>query len=60
MTSNIRRSLFQLLMILTIDNENTVMIESGDEVDKWYVVLNGQFKVVVEGEEDRIYSVGDA
>ena len=30
------------------------------QVDKWYVVLNGQFKVVREGEEDKLYTVGDA
>lgn len=30
------------------------------QVDKWYVVLNGQFKLVREDEEDKIYSIGDS
>lgn len=32
MTSNIRRALFKVLMVVTIDNENTVLIENGEDV----------------------------
>ena len=32
MTSNTRRALFKMLMVVTIDNENTVVIENGEDV----------------------------
>ena len=32
MTSNIRRALFRVLMVVTMDNENTVVIENGEDV----------------------------
>ena len=32
MTSNIRRALFQILMVITVDNENTVVIEDQEDV----------------------------
>lgn len=32
MTSIIRRALFQLLMLQTFENENTVVVDNGEEV----------------------------
>ena len=32
MTSNIRRALFEVIMVLTFDNENLLVIENGEDV----------------------------
>ena len=32
MTSNIRKALFKSLLVQTIENENTVIIDNGEEV----------------------------
>lgn len=59
LTSNIRRALFHELMLYPIEQENTVVLDNGMEIDKWYVVLNGQLKLLREAEHDKIYHVGD-
>ena len=34
MTSNIRFALFQVLMVMTVENENTVVVENGEDVSR--------------------------
>ncbi|XP_064404349.1 rap guanine nucleotide exchange factor 6-like isoform X2 [Halichondria panicea] len=60
MTSNIRQALFQILMLQTFENEGSIVIDNGEEVDKWYVVLNGQLRLVRDSDTDRTYHVGDS
>jgi hypothetical protein len=60
MTSNIRKALFRSLMAQIIENENVVIIGNGEEVTRWYVVLNGQLKLIREREGDRVFQAGDS
>jgi hypothetical protein len=60
MTSNIRKALFRSLMAQIIENENVVIIDNGEEVTRWYVVLNGQLKLIREREGDRVFQAGDS
>ena len=36
MTSNIRRALFEVVMVLTVEHDNTVIIDHGDNVSQPY------------------------
>lgn len=60
LTSNIRRALFQVLILQSFDSENSSVIDNGEEVSKWYVVLNGQLKLVRESDTEKLYHVGDS
>jgi len=39
MTSNIRQALFKIVMLQTFDNDNSIVIDNGEEVSVWYCGL---------------------
>eukprot|EP00731_Ephydatia_muelleri_P035137 Em0099g9a len=59
MTCNIRKAFFHQLMLLSYDMEGVVVINNGEEVDKWCMVLNGQLKHVRDTEPDKMYHIGE-
>ena len=59
MTSNIRKAFFQQLMLFSYDLEGVVVINNGEEVDKWYMILNGQLKLLRDTEPEKIYHIGE-
>lgn len=60
MTSNIREAIFHVLLLTTIPEEGHVLINNGDEVDKWYVVLHGQLRLIRDSNPDKILHIGES
>lgn len=59
MTANIRQALFKELMLLTYETEGAVVINNHAEVSNWYVVLNGQVRLLRDTEPEKTYHVGE-
>ncbi|XP_019851253.1 PREDICTED: rap guanine nucleotide exchange factor 6-like isoform X2 [Amphimedon queenslandica] len=59
MTSNIRRALFQVLLLTTFPEEGSVVVDNGEQVNKWFVVLHGQVRQIRDSETDKIFHIGE-
>ncbi|XP_065907150.1 rap guanine nucleotide exchange factor 2-like isoform X1 [Dysidea avara] len=60
LTSAVRRSILKLMVLKTVDEDNTVIINNGEEVDSWYVVFNGCLKFCREQEQEKLLHAGES
>ncbi|XP_018335456.1 rap guanine nucleotide exchange factor 2 isoform X2 [Agrilus planipennis] len=60
MTLAVRRALCSVMVFAVVEKANTLVMNDGEELDSWSVLVNGSVEVVIEGEEPRTLNVGDA
>ena len=58
MTLAIRRSLCSVMVFAVVEKADTVVMNDGEELDSWSVIINGDVEIVADGDIKRL-SVGD-
>ncbi|XP_060519403.1 rap guanine nucleotide exchange factor 6 isoform X4 [Cylas formicarius] len=60
MTLAVRRALCAVMVFAVVEKAGTVVMNDGEELDSWSVLVNGCVEVVISGEENQILTMGDA
>ncbi|XP_045464379.1 rap guanine nucleotide exchange factor 2 isoform X5 [Harmonia axyridis] len=61
MTMTVRRELCAVMVFAVVDKAGTLVINDGEELDSWSVLINGCVEVIMgNGEEVRILNMGDS
>lgn len=61
MTLAVRRELCAVMVFAVVDKAGTLVINDGEELDSWSVLINGCVEVIMgNGEEVRILNMGDS
>ncbi|KAL3284268.1 hypothetical protein HHI36_018429 [Cryptolaemus montrouzieri] len=60
MTLAVRRELCAVMVFAVVEKAGTLVINDGEELDSWSVLINGCVEVVINGEEIRILNMGDS
>ncbi|XP_022902879.1 rap guanine nucleotide exchange factor 6 isoform X4 [Onthophagus taurus] len=60
MTLAVRRALCQVMVFAVVEKANTIVMNDGEELDSWSVLVNGCVEVIIADEEPQILNVGDA
>lgn len=60
MTLAVRKALCSVMVFAVVDKAGTVVMNDGEELDSWSVLVNGCVEVIVPGEETQILTTGDA
>jgi hypothetical protein len=60
MTSNIRHAVFKVLLLTTFSEEGAVVLDNGNLVDRWFVVLHGHVRLTRDSECDKTFHIGES
>ncbi|XP_066256513.1 rap guanine nucleotide exchange factor 6 isoform X4 [Euwallacea similis] len=60
MTLAVRRALCAVMVFAVVEKAGTIVMNDGEELDSWSVLVNGCVEVVISGEENQTLSMGDA
>ncbi|XP_065197998.1 rap guanine nucleotide exchange factor 2-like [Sycon ciliatum] len=60
MTLPVREKLCALMRLQTYERARTVLVRSGEEVDRWWVVFGGAVELVRESYEPAVFHLGEA
>ncbi|KAK9736137.1 Ras association (RalGDS/AF-6) domain [Popillia japonica] len=60
MTLAVRRALCQVMVFAVVEKAGTIVMNDGEELDSWSVLINGCVEVVIPNEETQILNIGDA
>ncbi|XP_046859606.1 rap guanine nucleotide exchange factor 6-like [Xenia sp. Carnegie-2017] len=60
MTTNVRRELCAVMLFAVVEHANVVVLNDGDQLDSWCVILNGSVEVLVPGEETVTLHLGQS
>ncbi|XP_066148648.1 rap guanine nucleotide exchange factor 6 isoform X3 [Euwallacea fornicatus] len=60
MTLAVRRALCAVMVFAVVEKAGTIVMNDGEELDSWSVLVNGCVEVVITGEENQTLSMGDA
>lgn len=60
MTLAVRRALCSVMVFAVVEKAGTIVMNDGEELDSWSVLVNGCVEVVIHGEETQTLNVGDA
>ncbi|XP_067932600.1 rap guanine nucleotide exchange factor 2-like isoform X2 [Watersipora subatra] len=60
MTMAIRRALCAVMVYAVVEKAGTVVMNDGEELDSWSVILNGQVQITYEDESNTCLSMGDS
>lgn len=59
MTMAIRRALCAVMVYAVVEKAGTVVMNDGEELDSWSVILDGSVKVTYADGSDRVLNMGD-
>ncbi|XP_063910805.1 rap guanine nucleotide exchange factor 6 isoform X7 [Zophobas morio] len=60
MTLAVRRALCAVMVFAVVDKAGTTVMNDGEELDSWSVVVNGCVEVIIPGEESQALTTGEA
>lgn len=60
MTLTVRRELCAVMVFAVVEKGGTIVMNDGEELDSWSVLVNGTVEVTIPGEEPQILTVGDS
>ncbi|XP_064216044.1 rap guanine nucleotide exchange factor 6 isoform X4 [Tribolium castaneum] len=60
MTLAVRRALCAVMVFAVVDKAGTTVMNDGEELDSWSVVVNGCVEVIIPGEESQTLTTGEA
>ncbi|KAJ8915860.1 hypothetical protein NQ315_004674, partial [Exocentrus adspersus] len=60
MTLAVRRALCSVMVFAVVEKAGTIVMNDGEELDSWSVLVNGCVEVVIPGEENQTLMMGDA
>ncbi|RZC37158.1 rap guanine nucleotide exchange factor 2, partial [Asbolus verrucosus] len=60
MTLAVRRALCSVMVFAVVEKAGTVVMNDGEELDSWSVVVNGSVEVIIAGEENQTLTMGEA
>ena len=60
MTTNVRRELCAVMLFAVVEHANVVVLNDGDQLDSWCVILNGSVEVKVDGQEPVTLHLGES
>ncbi|XP_023310109.1 rap guanine nucleotide exchange factor 6 isoform X3 [Anoplophora glabripennis] len=60
MTLAVRRALCSVMVFAVVEKAGTIVMNDGEELDSWSVLVNGCVEVVIPGEENQTLTMGDA
>lgn len=59
MTMAIRRALCAVMVYAVVEKAGTIVMNDGEELDSWSVILNGQVQITFEDESSSFLAMGD-
>nr|XP_023024044.1 rap guanine nucleotide exchange factor 2 isoform X4 [Leptinotarsa decemlineata]XP_023024046.1 rap guanine nucleotide exchange factor 2 isoform X5 [Leptinotarsa decemlineata] len=60
MTLAVRRALCAVMVFAVVEKSGTIVMNDGEELDSWSVLVNGSVEVVIPDEQSQILYMGDA
>ncbi|KAF2898675.1 hypothetical protein ILUMI_07500 [Ignelater luminosus] len=60
MTLAVRKALCSVMVFAVVEKAGTVVMNDGEELDSWSVLVNGCVEVIIPGQETQTLTVGDA
>ncbi|KAF7274030.1 hypothetical protein GWI33_013284, partial [Rhynchophorus ferrugineus] len=60
MTLAVRRALCAVMVFAVVEKAGTIVMNDGEELDSWSVLVNGCVEVVISAEENQTLNTGDA
>lgn len=60
MTLAVRRELCSVMIFAVVEKAGTVVMDDGEELDSWSVLVNGSVDVIIPGEENKTLTMGEA
>lgn len=60
MTLPVRRALCAVMVFAVVEKAGTIVMNDGEELDSWSVLVNGCVEVIIPGEEAQMLTMGDA
>ncbi|KAJ8934803.1 hypothetical protein NQ318_015234 [Aromia moschata] len=60
MTLAVRKALCSVMVFAVVEKSGTIVMNDGEELDSWSVLVNGCVEVVIPGEENQTLTMGDA
>ncbi|XP_048525291.1 rap guanine nucleotide exchange factor 6 isoform X5 [Dendroctonus ponderosae] len=60
MTLAVRRALCAVMVFAVVEKAGTIVMNDGEELDSWSVLVNGCVEVVISGEDNQTLTMGDA
>lgn len=59
MTMAIRREMCRVMALAVVEKANTIVLEDGETLDAWSVILNGHVEVIEPDKTVRNYNMGE-
>ncbi|KAJ8976255.1 hypothetical protein NQ317_001889 [Molorchus minor] len=60
MTLAVRRALCSVMVFAVVEKAGTTVMNDGEELDSWSVLVNGCVEVVIPGDDNQTLTMGDA
>ncbi|KAK3739736.1 hypothetical protein QZH41_016184, partial [Actinostola sp. cb2023] len=60
MTQNVRHALCAVMVFAVVEKAGSTVMENGEELDSWSVILNGSVEIILSDEESTFLHLGDS